>query len=56
MWRCRLCRYEFVLDDVKLLFVDGRCVCVRCYDEAVKDQHPMSDRLRRWIEEVTRNA
>jgi hypothetical protein len=31
MWTCRICRFPTELDDVDLAFVDGRCVCVRCF-------------------------
>lgn len=49
MWTCRICHFATVLDDVELAFVDGRCVCARCFARETGRNYEMPKSLRQAL-------
>lgn len=50
MWTCRICHFATELDDVELAFVDGRCVCVRCFARETGSTLEMPKPLRHELD------
>ena len=46
MLTCRLCHFAAELDDLVLVSLDGRAVCLRCYGRVTGSHRPMPAALR----------
>ncbi len=56
MFTCAICHFETPLDDVELLAVDGRCVCLRCYCRETESTVAMPKPLRKELIAVLAEA
>ncbi|MGD9893463.1 MAG: hypothetical protein AB7R89_04760 [Dehalococcoidia bacterium] len=52
MWTCRICHFDTEFDDVELAFVDGRCICVRCFARETGSTLEMPKPLRQALDAV----
>ena len=49
MFRCIICHFDVELDDVIVMPIGGRCICVACYRRETESELPMPKALRREI-------
>jgi hypothetical protein len=49
MRTCTICRFETQPDDMVVVHISGRCICLRCYTRETESAHPMSSALRREL-------
>jgi len=53
MFTCRLCLFQFVLDDCMTIFVSKQaCICITCFNRETENRKPMPKELRREMEAV----
>ncbi len=51
---CMLCRFAVELDDIAVCGPHGRCICVRCYANALGTARPMPHALEWELRAVLR--
>jgi hypothetical protein len=49
MRTCTICRFETHPDDMVVVHISGRCICLRCYERETETAHPMPKGLRREL-------
>lgn len=47
---CRLCTFEWPMDDVVLLFKSGQCICLLCFHRQAESEKSMPAWYRREVE------
>lgn len=51
MFECRICHFQFELDDVAIKFASGRCVCLKCFERETGRESHLPKRLVRDVRE-----